>query len=215
MGFLRGGKGHQAEPGDGPELKPYRFWQVFARSLFYLRMRFPTGSHRVYAVNVDYFDGESKSDLYVDGRHYARSHLPAVFPIPGGHIEVATSFYGLRRMHFVSDQGREQVLVPDAKSAEGIRARADRRFPRSSKLLGVMAVVTLLAVLPLGLVQLVEMITHLEPVRQHVGSFSSPVTLPAWANTTATVAGLLAGMERALMLRNHRLIDMEAGVFDV
>jgi hypothetical protein len=33
--------------------------------------------------------------------------------------------------------------------------------------------------------------------------------LPAWANTTVTVAGVLAATERALTLRNHWLIDLD------
>lgn len=37
--------------------------------------------------------------------------------------------------------------------------------------------------------------------------FASPINLPAWMNTPPTVAGVLAGLERALRLRYTWLPD--------
>lgn len=35
------------------------------------------------------------------------------------------------------------------------------------------------------------------------------MSLPSWLNTTLTVAGVLASLERALTLRNHWLPDVD------
>ena len=42
-----------------------------------------------------------------------------------------------------------------------------------------------------------------------MGTFTSPIQLPAWLNTALLVAGIIAAFERALTLRNHWLIDAD------
>jgi len=68
-------------------------------------------------------------------------------------------------------------------------------------------------VLLVGLVllvpQLLELVTRIDAVAERVGVFTSPVSLPPWLNTTLTVAGVLASLERALTLRNHWLLDVD------
>lgn len=215
--MFRGEGKQRVEPGDHHELRPYRVWELFSRVLFYRPFRGWDGTRHVYAVNVNYFDGEMKADLYLDGRHKARAGLPAVFPVEHGRIEVATSVYGIKRMHFVnqSGTGSEEVLSPDPLSPEGLRARLDSRMPRLSAMIGKIAIAILLVTLPLGALQLAEVVTTWDVVRDYVGPFSSPITLPGWANVAVTVAGVLAGIERALTLRSHRLVDAELGWLDI
>ncbi|GAF20390.1 MULTISPECIES: hypothetical protein [Shouchella] len=208
-------KVNKVKEGDGHALKPFRFWQPFTRSLFYLELTGDEGETHVYAVNVHFFSEDNTAELYLDGKHMATSSLPAAFPVPGGVIEVGATDYGLSRMHYVreSDQ-REYVLQPDKRSGEGLRLRLDQRFPITSKSLGLSAVMVLLVSLILGLPQLLELVTSIPWIHEHIGTFQSPITLPDWVNTTLIVASVLAGIERALLLRNHWLIDMETGYWD-
>lgn len=202
------------KPGDGHALKPFRIWQVLARSLFYAPLETTDGESKLYAVNVDYFDWENTADLYLNGVHHARSKLPASFPVEGGNIEVATTTYGLKRMHYVDRTGKERILKPDPASAEGMRARLAKRAPGLSRLIGILAVVILLTLLPFSLLELVELLTHADFAQQYVDPFVSPIRLPDWATTPALVLSVLAVTERALTLRNHWLIDLETGWFD-
>jgi hypothetical protein len=209
-----GRKKHEVQPGDGRPLKPFRIWQGLARSLFYAPLTTSDGKLRLYAVDVNYFDWDDKADLYLDGVHHAQSKLPAAFPVEGGTIEVATTTYGLKRMHYVDAQGNARVLKPDPISAEGMRAKLTQRAPLVSKLIGVLAVLILLTLLPFSLLQLAEIISQTEWAQQYVDPFTSPFRLPDWASTPAFVLSLLAVLERTLTLRNHWLIDLETGWFD-
>ncbi|WP_449278107.1 hypothetical protein [Leucobacter sp. GX24907] len=241
----------KVKAGNGSALQPYRWWQLFGRSIFFIELQEAQGKH-VYAVDARYFEddlsgqegdssetgedifavesergqssgraaetlsntrmpkpGKAPAALYRDGVQLYRSKLPATFEVPGGVIEVAASGYGAKRMHFIDGHGNEEVLVPHRSSAEGLRARFDGRFPLLSKSIGVLAIVVLLVGLAVGIPQGVEMITSIDSIAQRFGTFTSPIQLPTWLNTTTLVAGLLAGTERALTLRNHWLIDVD------
>ena len=208
--------------GDGSALPEYRLWQLFSRSLFFFELADPMGDKHSYAVDVRYLVdaktkrqhenamGKSPAALYRDGVQVARSNLPAAFPVPGGVVEVATSAFGLKRMHFVSDHGGEQALRPHRSSQEGLRARFDERYPRTSGLVGAVAVVILLVVLAGALLQGAESLSRIPPITENLGTFTSPVNLPVWANITLLGAGILAAVERALRLRYHWLLDTVA-----
>lgn len=200
--------------GDGHSLEPYRLKHLFSRSLFYAKLHEDDGETHTYAVSVYYFSEESTAELYRDGKHWATSELPAVFSVPGGVIEVAASMYGLKRMHYVADDETEHALYPDRRSTEGLRMRFDLRFPGISSAIGKMAIVVLLVSLVLGLPQLAAAISQFPFVADRFGSFDSPLLLPEWLNITLLVSGTLAAVERALMLRNHWLIDMETSWWD-
>lgn len=209
-----GRKKNKIKPGDGRPLKPFYVWQGLARSLFYAPLRDEDGTEKTYAVEVQYFDWEDKAELYLNGVHHAQSKLPAAFPVEDGTIEVASTLYGLKRMHFVDTAGQAKVLKPDPTSAEGLRARLATSKPLLSKIIGLLAILILLTLLPFGLMQLAESITQTEWAQQHVDPFIAPISLPDWATAPALVLSILAAMERALTLRNHWLIDMDTGWFD-
>ncbi|WP_103337682.1 hypothetical protein [Amycolatopsis sp. CA-126428] len=196
------------KPGTGRELQPFRWWQPFARSLYSIDL-----AGWVYTVDVRHRrrffsdDGKGTVDLYLDGRHHAESKLPAAFPVPGGTIDVADSPFGLKRCHYVTDEGEEGRLVPDRASAEGRREHFARRHPVLSRVIGATSVALLVISVLLLVPQLIEVAFKIPPVAQRFGTFVSPVVLPAWLNTVLSVGAVLASVERALRLRNNWLLD--------
>ncbi|MEA5363846.1 hypothetical protein VA596_30230 [Amycolatopsis sp., V23-08] len=205
--------------GDGSALPEYRPWQLFSRSLFFLDLTGDAGDSHVYAVDVRHLAeaksrsqhekaaGKSPAALYRDGVQIHRSNLPAVFPVPGGVVEVATSAFGLKRMRFTADDGSERTLRPHPRSQEGLRARFGERFPRTSAVVGAVSLVVLLAALAVSLLHGAEALTRVPVVAGYVGTFTSPIHLPGWAKAAMVAAGVLAAVERALRLRYNRLID--------
>lgn len=205
----------RAKPGDGHVVQRYRWWQPFSRALFHLRLRGETGAPETWSVDVRLWgdsDGEVWAQLYRDGINQARSKLPAAFAVPGGTIEVVASNYGLKRCHYVAQDGTERQLEPDAASAEGRRARLQRTHPGVSRSIGFVSVAVLAVALVLGVPQIIEQITHIPPVAEAVGTFVSPIHLPAWMNISLLVASIVASTERALRLRYNWLLD--GGLFD-
>ena len=200
----------RAKPGDGSRLQPYRWWQMFSRSLFAVELADGTGRH-VFAVDVrhgrDSSSRERPAALYRDGVQVQAANLPVAFPVPGGVIEVGTSLYGVKRMHHVDDDGREHALRPHPRSAEGLRARFDRRFPRTSAAIGAVGLVVLLVGLAVALSAAAEQITRVEVVAAHLGTFTSPVRLPGWATFALAAAGVLAAIDRALRLKSTWMAD--------
>ncbi len=205
----------KVKPGNGRPLKRYRWWQWFARSVFHLSLAGGDGRPTVYTVDVKYWqqtdNGKGKAQLYRDGRHHAESELPAVFPVEGGEIEVAMGQFGLKRCHYVTADGVERQLTPDPATPEGHRAQLDRTRPALSRWIGRLTLLVLVVALLLGLPQLVQTITDVEIVARHVGTFVSPILLPAWLNVILTVGAAAASTERALRLRYNRLLDGAAG----
>lgn len=191
--------------------------------MFHLRTAAPDEPGGVvYTVDVDFFDFSSYSgayrvNVYRNGAHHAYADLPASFPVEGGQIEAAASFAGLKRIHYVP-QGASakdgQLLTPDPQSGEGLRAALGRRAPALSRWLGRAAVAILITALLLGLPQTVEAVTAIPWAAENLGTFESPLHLPAWANTTLVVAAALAVVERALTMRHHWLLDGDAGLWD-
>ncbi|BCL31386.1 hypothetical protein ACFFS2_07440 [Streptomyces aurantiacus] len=205
----------RVKPGNGRALKRFRWWQLPFRALFYLRLTYDDGRQTVYAVDVkrgqNQSSGEVKAHLFLDGRHHARSRLPAAFPVPGGTVEVKMSAFGLKRCHYVTAEGAEHPLVPDRHSAEGRRAHLDRAHPGLSRWIGLLSVIVLAISLFLLISQLIGTLTQVEPVARSIGTFTSPVDLPAWLNTAVGLGAVVASTERALRLRYNWLLDGGAG----
>ncbi|MER5219254.1 hypothetical protein [Streptomyces flaveus] len=205
----------RVKPGDGRELKRFRWWQSLTRALFHLRLTHDDGRQTVYTVDVKHqnqSEGYVKAHLYLDGRHHAESKVPAVFPVQGGTVEVRTSGFGLKRCHYVTAEGAEFQLVPDPASAEGRRARFDRAHPALSRWIGFLSVIVLVIGLVLLILQLAEQVTRApEGLAQYVGHFTSPIDLPAWGNTVVGLVTAVASTERALRLRFSRLLDGAVG----
>ncbi len=196
----------KAKPGDGSPLQAFRLWQLFSRSVFSIEL-----DDQLFEVDVrhgrDSSSRKRPAALYRDGVQVLAGNLPVAFPVPGGVIEVAVSQYGVKRMHHVDDVGREQVLRPHPRSQEGLRARFDRRFPRTSTAIGVVGLVVLLVGLAVTLSVAAEQITRIEVVAAQIGTFVSPVHLPGWAKFALPAAGALAAVDRALRLKSTWMAD--------
>lgn len=195
--------------GDGRTLQRFRWWQLPGRALFYLRC-----ADTEYAIDIRHWQnqssGEVKADLYLDGLHVAESKLPAAFTVGGGVIEVAMSGFGLKRCHFITDGGSEHQLRPDPASAEGRRARMDRRHPRASRMVGAVSATVLVVSVAILLLQLAEAVSHAPPIADSIGTFTSPISLSLWPNLALTLASVIASTERALRLRFYWLLDAAA-----
>lgn len=207
-------KTKKVKEGDGHPLKSYRLWDIFTRSLFYTELVDENNHTITYAVDFKFWVEEHKAELYRNGRHAGSSKLPAAFPVRGGVIEVGTGSYGINRMHVVTDEGNVYPLYPDKRSLRGLRLWLDRRFPRVSSFIGKLAVFILILSLLISLPQLLEMIFQIPWLIENIGEFHSPITLPAAVNFAIVGAGILAGYERSLTLRNHWLIDIETNYWD-
>ncbi|WP_229068543.1 hypothetical protein [Actinoplanes sp. DH11] len=174
--------------------------------LFWLRV-----GRTVYAVDVRVSGKQAGDDgmvhLYADGRHRARSRMPAAIPVDGGTIQVAMSTVGLKRAHYVTTGGEEHRLTPDPRSAIGRRLRFDREHRALSRWIAAFSVVALVVGAGLNLVQLLEPILRVPPIVERFGLFESPVDLPVWANVTLGAVAAAGAVERSLRLRHHWLLD--------
>jgi hypothetical protein len=199
------------KPGDGRALKRFRWWHLLTRSLFFLPGDPASGRPAVYAVDVNHLrsdsNGDTEAHLYRDGRQVARARLPAVFPVEGGEIEVETSAFGIRRCHYVSPGRADQQLVPDARSAEGRRARLDRRHPALSRWIGLISLVLVVVPLLFAVPQTLEAISRFPPLAERFGIFESPVEARGWLTVALTISAVVGSTERALRLRYNRWLD--------
>lgn len=197
----------RVQPGNGQSLQRFRWWQLPGRALFYLR----PGIGVDYAVDVRHWQNQSsgnvKANLYRDGCHVAESKLPATFPVEGGIVYVAMSGFGIKRCHYVADDGTERALSPDPASAEGRRARLNNNHPTASRMIAAAAVVMLLIGVTLLVLQLVEPLTQIPPIAERIGAVVVPFDLPWWLNIALGAGAAIASVERALRLRYHWLLD--------
>lgn len=196
--------------GDGHLLKTYRLWNLFTHSLFHIEIMNKTeGTTKKYALKSRYFAEEPSVDLYYEGRHIAFSKLPAVFPVDHGELEITNSSSGINGIHYISDREEAFSVYPDKRSIRGFRLWLHKRFPVISAMIGLIAIVTLFISIGLSFPQLMETISTIPWVSENIGVFESPFTLSVWTYFAIGIAAALAGTERALMLQNHWLIDIE------
>lgn len=203
----------RARPADARPLTPFRWWQLFRRSVLSISLEH-AGTPVVHTVEVRHggdSNGVVRAGLYLDGILHLESRLPARFPVEGGHIEVRKSPGGMRRCHFVAHDGTTRALVPDPKSAEGRRMRFARHHPAGSALIGAISIAMLLVGVGLGALQAAGPISEIPPVAATLGTFQSPMRLPVWLNLCLGLGASAAAIERALRMQYHWLLDSGAG----
>ncbi|GAB3431183.1 hypothetical protein [Actinophytocola sediminis] len=193
----------------GKRLSPLRRHEILHRLIYTIDHPDRHGELVNHTVQVDVSRDDGHAELYVDGRQLATMEMPAAFPVAGGVIEVASTPYGVRRVHLVMDNGTERRLDPLPGTLEHRRGRLHRRHPRLSRAIGWAAIAILVTSLVLAVPQAIELLTRLDRVEEWVGTFTSPIQLPAWLNASLTVAGVLAATERTLTLRRNRVLDIE------
>lgn len=202
----------RVRPGAGEPLPPFRWWQLFGRSLRTLSLPGPGGDASTYTVDIrragDAKDGVVRARLYLGGSLVSYATMPARFSVPGGHLEVAVGTFGVRRCHYVRTDGTEVPLTPHPSSAEGRRARLHHAHPLLSRLLGVVATVLVALGLAVTVPQIVESLSRIPPVAGSVGVFESPLHLSPAVNALIAVAALVGSTERALRLRSNWVDDL-------
>lgn len=199
---------NRARPGDHSPLPAYRFWQLYSRSLFFIELPEESGRSARYEVDVRLMAEEDSkrpaASLYRDGSQVLRAKVvPVVFPVPGGQIEIETSMVGIKRVHYVAEDGTETMLSPDPRSTEGRRASFQRNHRLASGLIGLVSMIILLAGLALTLAAALEGVTGAEPIAENIGTFHIPDAVPDWLNWALPVAAAFAGAERAAALRTR------------
>lgn len=199
--------------GDGHSLKPFKFWQMLTRSLYHIDLKNRSGHYDKYSVNVEYYEAGEEVELYLNDKHIGSSSSPATFPVPGGYIDVQTTLYGLKRMHYVGDNHSEIVLEPNVGTAEDLRKKFALKYPFASRLISWLAIFILLLSLIVGIPQFIDLITHLDIISENIGTFNSPINLPGWLNTTIIILAAAAALERALTLKNNWLIDIDTTTY--
>lgn len=192
---------------DRRQLRPVRRRDALHRLLYAIEHPGPDGRPAEHTVEIDAND--LRAVLYVDGQYRDASDLPASFPVQGGTLEVALSLYGVQRMHLVTEDAAEQRLTPVAGTLEDLRHRFDRRHPRIGRAIGWLAILVLLVNLVLAVPAALEILTRADRIAEVFGTFTSPVVLPTWLSIGLVFAGVLAAVDRALMLRRHRIVDAE------
>jgi hypothetical protein len=188
-------------------LRPVRRRDALHRLLYVIEHPGPDGRPVEHTVEIDAVD--LRAVLYVDGRYRDAADLPAAFGVHGGTLEVALSLYGVQRMHLVTDDRSEQRLTPVAGTLEDLRHRFHRRHPWTSRVIGGAAILVLLVNLVLAVPEALEILTRADRIAEVFGTFTSPVALPSWLTIGLLVAGVLAAVDRALMLRRNRVVDLE------
>lgn len=198
--------------GSGEPLRRYRWWQVFGRSLRSITLPSPDGTASTYTVDVrhagDMSDGEIRARLYVDGALRSFARMPSRFDVPGGHIEVAITGFGLKRCHYVRADGTEQQLSPDPASAEGRRAWLHARHPTLSRIIGIVSIALVIVGLCVEVPQIIASISQIPLIADSIGTFISPVQLPLHVNLLIGLAAVLGSTERALRMRSSWIDEL-------
>ncbi|GAA3852366.1 hypothetical protein [Streptomyces sedi] len=195
-------------PPPGAPLPPFR------PSLLLRRTRFAIDLPEASTATVDVDHSAGLASLYRDDRHVQTAEMPVEFQLERGRIDVAASRFGMERISLVAADGSQRQLVPAPGTPEHWRAQLSRRRPGMGRALAAAAVLVLVVNLMVLAPQLLDLLTHQSIWTGRFPSFDSPLALPAWANTALAVLGALAGVERALSLRNHWLLDVETAGMD-
>lgn len=196
--------------GDGSALRRFRIWQLLSRSVMHLDLAATDGPVQ-YTVDVRQWktdeNGHVIVHLYRNGLQHATSRAPALFPVGGGAIDVATSGFGLKRCHYVTVDGTTHQLMPDPRSAEGRRSRFEHRRPGLSRAVGALSIVALLVGVALLLQEIAVPILQIPPIAERIGPIEPLIRVPLWLTITLAITAAVASTERALRLHYHWLLD--------
>lgn len=207
-----GWRNRRVRAGSGEPLRQYRWWQMFGRSLRSITLPSTDGTVSTYTVDVrhsgDMSDGEIRARLYVDGALQSYAKMPTRFAVPGGHIEVAITGFGLKRCHYVWADGSEQALSPDPASAEGRRARLHHKHPALSRIIGLVSTVFVIVGLCVEVPQIIESLSQIPLIADSIGTFTSPIRLPLHINLIIGLAAVIGSTERALRMRSSWIDEL-------
>lgn len=182
---------------------------TFRPSLTLQRTRFAIDLDDASTATIDIDHASGRASLFRNDRLVQTSDMPVHFRVGSDSIEVVAGKYGMQRIHLVRADGGETRLAPAPGTPEHWHARLNRRHPGVGRALAVAAVLVLTIDLVLLAPQLLELVTHLPVWADRFAPYTSPIDLPVELNTALALATGLAGLERALAFRHHRLLDIE------
>lgn len=189
--------GQKVESGDGRPLEPVRGWEKLWRSSFGADI---DGAR--YDIDLNFFDFDEKVRLFVGGRLSETRGAPAKFPIRDGSVSVAFGMYGVRRAQIERASGDVIRMEPNSGTLEHWRRETDRRYPVASGIVSMLSWLVLVLGLLVGVTELLDL------AGPHLGlEDGSPVTVPEPFNGVIGGLGIVAALDRALMLRHHWLLD--------
>ncbi|WP_239741098.1 TetR/AcrR family transcriptional regulator [Mammaliicoccus sp. M-M45] len=198
---------NKVKEGDGHNLKPYRLWNIFTHSLFHITIINEKNGEVNYALKSKYFVGEPRVDLYNNGKHVAYSKLPAAFKLENGILEVRSGGSGINRIKYISNQEENFSVKPDKKSIRGMRLELHKHFPKVSGFISLVSILVIFVSFILSMPQILESLTQIPWIAENIGIFESPIHFSVAMNISIGIAVAIAASERAMMLRNHWLID--------
>ncbi|MBZ2195306.1 hypothetical protein [Occultella gossypii] len=158
--------------------------------------------HR-YRVELRLFTMGTNLSLLRDGEVIERASTPAGFDLEdGATIEVAATEHGFRRAVLRTGAGTTR-LQPAAGTWEATRLHWGRRHPVANRLIAVGAGFVVVAGLLFALLQLLQVITSADVVRDLLGgwSFTMPVVLSPVALVVFGLAVGAAALDTALRMR--------------
>jgi hypothetical protein len=189
----------QEKKRDGDErLRPWGGSDSVARGLFWIDH---AGSRRT--IDTNYFDFDERIHLYRDGELVETQKSPAKFQIdPQTTIEAEISTFGMKHVRMRAAGIEEPIdLQPGEHTGEAWRAEMDKKYPRASR---TVAATSWIIVFVAAVTQIPEPLNI--PLRA-IDVELPTLDLPRWANISLAVAGVLAGIDRALRLTHDPLMD--------
>ncbi len=174
------------------------FWAGFIRSSAEIEHE-----GHAYRVVLRLFDFGKNVTLYRDGIEVQRASTPAKFEIgDDGIIEVDASEYGFTKA-VLRKNGIDVGLEPSPGTWEEARRTWGERHPTASKVVAIAAGAVVLVSAVLGLLQLAEVITGVDRVRELLGnrSVELPLDLPGFS---LVIFGLIVGaaaLERSMRMK--------------
>lgn len=183
---------------DPQHLPEYGRWHWLWRSTFHAAYR---GDELV--VDVDYFDLSERIRLYRDGEFLAARSSPATLRVDERvRVVAAMSLYGMKYVRLEFDDGRDPVpFAPGPRTGEARRRRFATQHPVVDRVFSVLSWTVLVVAL---LTQVPELVSL---VGGWVGISVPTFELPGRLNLTLQIAGVLAGLDRALRMKYNRWLD--------
>lgn len=184
-------------------LKPYGRFDWLWRSCFTIEH-----AESTWALDVDFFDSWGRVYLYRDGLEYDRGvangwtgNKKVTFDLGDATLHVQTSLYGMRQADLEVD-GQLHQMRPVDGSAEAWRGNLERNHPLLHRILDI----TSWTILVIALINLTPTLVNFGIDRWGWGI--TPIfSLPPALDTALTIAGILAGIDRALRFKYKWWLD--------
>ena len=159
----------------------------------------------LYEVEADFMPWDKELALYRDGFLVQRRYNPGTFKLEdGSRIKVSLSWFGIKHAYLQLD-GEKHSMRPIPGSTEYKRLRWTAKNPKTARIMGAVSWLTLVAAAIVGIPQLVEMISHIDPIADAGYAVTSPLQLSPLVNTIIGVGAVAGAVERGTRMKNSWL----------